>query len=84
MGLHALGGLLHQTLSSEATCCPVLIGPSWGVCPGVGASWGRDTSPFALSGYCRANVGVMFSKHRVTLVRWVIGPLEPHVLRAPP
>lgn len=40
--------MLHQTLSSEATCCPVPIGPSWGVCPGMGASKGRNTAPFAL------------------------------------
>lgn len=40
--------LLHQTLSSEATCCPVPIGPSWGVCPGMGASKERSTAPFAL------------------------------------
>lgn len=40
--------LLHQTLSSEATCCPVPIGPSWGVCPGMGVSKERNTAPFAL------------------------------------
>lgn len=43
MDLHAPGGLLHQTPSSEATCCPVTIGPSWGMCPGVGASLERNT-----------------------------------------
>lgn len=40
--------LLHQTLSSEATCCPVPIGPSWGVCPGMGASKEKNTPHFAL------------------------------------
>lgn len=40
--------LLPKTLSSEATCYPVPIGPSWGVCPGMGVSKERNTAPFAL------------------------------------
>lgn len=78
--------LLHQTLSSEATCCPVPIGPA-GECVLVWECPRKGTRLPLLSGYCKADkadVGVMFSKHRVTLVHWVIRPLGPHVLNAPP
>lgn len=90
MGLRALGGL--HALGGSACIRPCHLRPPAALCPLAPARecvlvWecpGKDTCPFALSAYCRADVDEMFLKHRVTLVHWVIRPLGPHVLRAPP